>query len=146
MELSRKYQILIIDDHKDFVKALDYQIQDILGDKVQCINYAFNGQEALDILRSQRPDVILLDLVMPKLDGFRLLAAKNQDATLRAIPAIVMTARDPVGQPIVSNALTVTQQGGLSVAQLLACITALSEILSKSGQGTDLTWLKEPAE
>lgn len=136
--------VLLVDDEPDALH-LYRRILSAAEQKYRVLR-AGNGQEALDILRSQRPDVILLDLVMPKLDGFRLLAAKNQDATLRAIPAIVMTARDPVGQPIVSNALTVTQQGGLSVAQLLACITALSEILSKSGQGTDLTWLKEPAE
>ncbi len=96
---------------------------------------ASDGQQALSILRQERPDVVLLDLVMPQMDGFRLLEARAQDPELRDIPVIVTSARDPAGQPIVSDSLAVTRGGGLSVPQVLACIEAVSGIL---GAGADL--------
>ncbi len=90
---------------------------------------ASDGQRALDIMRSERPAALLLDLVMPGMDGFQLLAAKNEDPDLRGIPALVISARDPTGQPIITSALAVTRGGGLSMPQLLACIEALGRIL-----------------
>jgi signal transduction histidine kinase/CheY-like chemotaxis protein len=131
--LSLKHRtVLVVDDE---VEALQlYRRMLASADERYRVLRASNGQEALQILADQRPDAILLDLVMPEMDGFRLLAAKSQDPALCDIPAIVITARDPAGQPIVSSALTVAQRGGLSMAQLLACIEALSGILAPSGQ------------
>lgn len=128
--------VLLVDDEPDALQLY----RRMLASTAQPYRVlrASNGQEALEMLTSQRPAALLLDLVMPKLDGFRLLAVKNQDPVLRAIPTIVMTARDPAGQPIVSSTLTVTQRGGLSVTQLLACITAVTEILARGGQPGDL--------
>jgi CheY-like chemotaxis protein len=70
---------------------------------------------------------------MPEMNGFQLLAAKNEDPALRDIPVVVISARDPAGQLIVSDSLTVTRGGGLSVPQLLASIEALSRILAPAG-------------
>jgi CheY-like chemotaxis protein len=98
---------------------------------------ARNGEEALNILRERRPDVILLDLVMPKLDGFQLLEAKSQDPALSNIPVIVLSARDPAGQPIVSNALAITQKGGLSMHHLLAYIKMTGQVLSIAAPSAD---------
>jgi CheY-like chemotaxis protein len=100
---------------------------------------ATDGQEGMQILREQRPDAILLDLVMPNMDGFRFLAEKNRDQVLRDIPVVVISARDPMGQPIVSNTLTVTQRAGLSASQLLACIEAIARILSTAKPTGDST-------
>ena len=83
--------------------------------------------------------MILCDLVMPEMDGYQLLGAINQDSALRDIPVILISARDPLGQPIVSNALAVTVRDGLSVQQVLLCIKALSAILSRGGQAGDPT-------
>jgi CheY-like chemotaxis protein len=100
---------------------------------------AFDGRQALEILRREQVDVILLDLIMPAMDGFQFLAAKSQEPALRDVPVILISARDPMGHPIVSNALAVTCRGGLSIQQLLACIEAVSTILSPVGQLVDPT-------
>jgi two-component system chemotaxis response regulator CheY len=55
-----------------------------------CLN-AGNGQEALDLLRSQWVDVILTDINMPTMDGEQLLKALEADETLRTIPVIVIS-------------------------------------------------------
>jgi hypothetical protein len=67
---------------------------------------------------------------MPDLDGFQVLEAKGRDPSIRSIPVIVLSSRDPVGGPIVSDALSVTRGGGLSVRDLLDCIQAVSRVLN----------------
>jgi CheY-like chemotaxis protein len=98
---------------------------------------AADGEEGLRVLREHRPDAVLLDLVMPNMDGFRFLEVKSQEPELRDIPVIVISAKDPAGQPVISGGLAVTSQDGLSAPRLLACFRALSEILSAAGAPTD---------
>ena len=106
---------------------------------------ATNGQQALSLLRERRPDVMLLDLLMPGMDGFQVLAEKNQDVALRDIPVIVVSGRDPMGAPIVSNALVAARNGGLSVREIVSCIQAISEILSPSSSSGDRVRRERPA-
>jgi len=133
LELEGK-TILIVDDEPDALHLFGRMLASSkIGYRVLL---ARDGREALNILRECRPDAILLDLIMPNMDGFQFLEMMNQDPALRDIPVIVVSARDPTGQPIVSNALAVTRRGGLSVLQLLASIKALSGI-SVAGQVGD---------
>lgn len=124
--------VLIVDDEPEALHLYRRMLTSVA--RPYRVLRASSGQEALELLATHHPGALLLDLVMPNMDGFRLLAAKEQNPLLRTIPTIILTARDPTGQPTVSNALAVTQRGGLSVAQLLACIEAVSGILSTSGQ------------
>ena len=96
------------------------------------------------ILCEQRPDAVLLDLITPNMDGFEFLVRKGQDDALRDVPVIVVSARDPMGQPIVSNTMAVTQRGGLSTSQVLACIESISGILSPAGQTGGLAQREGP--
>lgn len=62
--------------------------------------YAFfeapNGRDALDLMRQQHPNVVVLDLMMPVLSGWDVLRERQNDATLSRIPVIVVSAnRDP---------------------------------------------------
>ena len=129
--------VLVVDDEPDALQLFGRMLE-AAGRDYRVLR-ASNGREALDLLRWQRPDVILCDLVMPEMDGYQLLGAINQDSALRDIPVIIISARDPLGQPIVSNALAVTVRDGLSVQQVLLCIKALSAILSRGGQAGDPT-------
>jgi CheY-like chemotaxis protein len=54
---------------------------------------AADGQEALEAIDHQRPDVIILDLLMPRIDGFMLIEQIQQTSQLRQIPIIVLTAK-----------------------------------------------------
>ena len=58
------------------------------------VREAANGREALNILREEKPDVILLDLMMPEMDGFEVVAALQKDAGWQDIPVIVITSLD----------------------------------------------------
>jgi CheY-like chemotaxis protein len=134
MELPGK-TVLIADDEPDALQ-LFWRMLASAGRGYRVLT-AMDGHEAMHILRKQHPDVLLLDLVMPDMDGFQLLAAKNEDPVLRSIPTIVISARDPFGQPIVSNALAVTRGGGVSTPELLESIEALSKILGPPGGSDD---------
>ncbi len=116
----REGTVLIVDDEPDALHLFG-RILASAGDGYRVLQ-ARDGQEALDILRERRPDCMLLDLVMPTLDGFRLLELRERDPMLRAIPTVVISARDPAGQHIASSALAVTRRNGLSAQQLLAAI------------------------
>jgi CheY-like chemotaxis protein len=120
--------VLIVDDEPDAVRLFRRML--VSAGRGYRVVRAGDGQEALDVLSEDAVDVILLDLVMPNLDGFQLLELKGTHPALRDIPVIVVSARDPVGHPIVSNALTVTQAGGLSVHHLLGFIEAATGLLS----------------
>ncbi len=121
--------ILVVDDEPDALQLF----RRILTNAKRGFRVlrASDGKQALEILQTQTPDLILLDLVMPEMDGFQLLAIKDADENLRQIPVMLISARDPSGHPIVSNSLTVTCRDGISMQQLLASIDALSAILSK---------------
>jgi CheY-like chemotaxis protein len=58
------------------------------------VKEAANGREALACLREELPDLILLDLMMPEMDGFELVAALQKESGWRDIPVIVITAMD----------------------------------------------------
>jgi signal transduction histidine kinase/CheY-like chemotaxis protein len=58
------------------------------------VQEAANGREALDRLKEDKPDVILLDLMMPEMDGFAVVAALQKEAGWRDIPVIVITSLD----------------------------------------------------
>lgn len=123
--------ILVVDDEPDAVQ-LFWRMLMSSGHKYRILT-ASSGQEALETLRHEKPDLILLDLIMKDISGFEVIERCSQDARLKEIPIVVLSARDPTSQPIVSDALTVTCQGGLSIQQLLACIEALSQVLSMCG-------------
>lgn len=120
--------VLIVDDQPEALRLFRRMLAS--SEREYRVLRASDGNEALEVLQNNRVDAVLLDLFMPNLDGFQLLAAKNQHPALREIPVVIISARDPAGQPIVSSGLAIMREGGLTAQQLLACIQAVSEILS----------------
>jgi len=120
--------VLIVDDEEDelhlFARMLESQ-----ANKYSILRVT-SGQRALSMLRSRKPDVMLLDLTMPAMSGFQVLEEKARDASIADIPVIVISSRDPAGDPILSNTLTVTQTPGISQRALIECIYALGSILA----------------
>ena len=120
--------ILVIDDEPEALQLFWRML--LSAGRGYRVVPAGNGKQALAILREERVAAILLDLAMPDMDGFAFLEARNREPEWANIPVVITSARDPAGQPVVSGALAVTQRGGLSLAQLLGGIEALSRLLS----------------
>ena len=90
-ERSRGPTILLVDDEPDILD-LHMRLLEELAPKGRILT-ARNGAEALEVMRGQRPDLVLLDLMMPVLDGFGVLEAMRQNESMHDIPAIVLTAQ-----------------------------------------------------
>ncbi len=123
-------RILLVDDNQEAVRLFSRMLAS--AEHRYHVLRATSGRRALNLLREEKPDVMLLDLIMPGMDGFQVLREKAQDPDVREIPVIVLSSRDPGGEPILGDTLSVTRSGGLSARELLVCIGAVSEILSPS--------------
>ncbi|MDB6150980.1 MAG: domain S-box [Chthoniobacter sp.] len=87
---------------------------------------ACNGAEALRILATQRPGLILLDLMMPEIDGFQFTEAVRENAEWREIPIIVMTAKDIAPEDrlrLTGQVSRILQKGACGRQELIAEIT-----------------------
>jgi signal transduction histidine kinase/CheY-like chemotaxis protein len=127
--------VLIVDDEPDALQLFSRMLAS--SERSYRVLLARNGFEAIQILQDHRPNVILLDLVMPNMDGFELLERRKQESGWRQIPVVLISSRDASDQPIVSRDLTVTLSSGLSAAQLLSCIRLLSKSLAPPAQVDD---------
>ena len=81
--------IMIVDDTKDNINILR-QFLAKFGFKT---TVAFNGEMALDLIPKLKPDLILLDIMMPGIDGYEVCIRLKKDAELKNIPVIFITAR-----------------------------------------------------
>jgi DNA-binding response OmpR family regulator len=85
-----KAKILCIEDDADMI---DY-IKLILGKAGYTVVGADGGAEGLEVMRREQPDLVLLDLMMPGMDGADVLLEKGKDESIRQIPVIALTALD----------------------------------------------------
>ena len=82
-----KKKILIADDEP----VIRLTVTKML-DKDYIVLEATNGEEAVDIAKGQRPDIILMDLMMPKMDGYTACSEIKADQATKTIPVIILTA------------------------------------------------------
>ena len=81
--------ILVVDDEQDIIDLLEYN----LSSRGYDVSTARDGIEALDTARDVHPDLIILDVMMPKMDGLETCRRIRRDAYLRTIPVLMLTAR-----------------------------------------------------
>ena len=88
--LARTTTILVVDDGAPNVKLLEM----FLGADGYATIAASSGREAITLAASARPDLVLLDAMMPDMDGFETLARLKADPRTRSIPVMMVTALD----------------------------------------------------
>src|SRR3989304_8100777 len=86
-------KILLIEDEEIMIGLLQKKLQKEGFD----VSVGRNGEEGLEIMGKQKPDIVLLDIIMPKLGGFGVLEAMSQSDSLRDIPVIIISNS---GQPV----------------------------------------------
>src|SRR5689334_241662 len=84
------FEILVVEDHDEVSEALVL----LLEGQGYVVRAASNGAEAIEALRSHRPCVVFVDLVMPVLNGLELIDAMRRDESLATIPVVAMTASE----------------------------------------------------
>jgi DNA-binding response OmpR family regulator len=95
------------------------------------VSTASDGEEALRLIRSERPDLIVLDLIMPKVQGFDVLQALKQDTVTSAIPVIVLSSlaqEQDRQEALTLGALAYFNKSTLSLGEL---VTQVKTILTK---------------
>ena len=86
--MADKKQILLIDDDPDFVEAVRVIVESGGYD----VRVAYDGQEGLEAVAEQKPDLIVLDVMMPVMNGHEACAKLKADEATRDIPIILLTA------------------------------------------------------
>ena len=89
---ERNVNVLVVDDQK----AIRDTLQTALDDEGFTVECAANGQEALDILRHWKPCVILLDLMMPVMDGWAFQAEQRRSGS--TVPIVLLSAAGELGK------------------------------------------------
>jgi len=80
---------LIVDDEPDIVESIRFNLE---LENIECIE-ALDGEEALSKARKENPDVIILDIMLPKINGYKIARMLKFDESYKHIPIIMLTAR-----------------------------------------------------
>lgn len=99
MKEMRGKKILLVDDDADFVEATKL----ILESKSYDVTVANDGKEGLKKVQTEQPNLIILDVMMPEMDGYEVCAKLKSDARFKHIPILLLTA---VGEAISTTKYT----------------------------------------
>jgi CheY-like chemotaxis protein len=81
-------KILVVDDEPDIVRV----VVKIMESRGHVVSTAADGPTAIEVARAEHPDVVILDLNLPHMDGFEVCKRLKQDDATRGIPIVMMTA------------------------------------------------------
>jgi len=87
--MDNKKTIMVIDDNPDIITI----VKTILEGKGYNVHSAFSGVELLNLLKDQKPDLIILDIMMPEMDGLEVLTRLKGVTDTATIPIILLTAK-----------------------------------------------------
>ena len=99
--MTKKY-VLIVDDDPDLVETVSMMLED----KGYEVGKAYDGVEGEESIKKRRPDLLVLDVMMPRKDGYKLCAQLKADSATRDIPVILLTA---VGEAVSTTSYTHAQ-------------------------------------
>jgi CheY-like chemotaxis protein len=108
----RRGRLLVVDDDPHVADLVSQLLE---GEPYEVVTVT-DGQEALDVIAKQPPDIVLLDLLMPRLDGFAVIARLRQEPQYRQLPVIVCTAKTLTATEhalLAQSVRTVIQKQGL---------------------------------
>jgi CheY-like chemotaxis protein len=88
---SRERSVLIIDDQPDLLELVGDGLQE---DEALTVSVAQGGRAGLEAIQKEKPDVIVLSLTMPEVDGFQILASLSEDPATSHIPVLLLTAKN----------------------------------------------------
>jgi signal transduction histidine kinase/CheY-like chemotaxis protein len=115
--------VLLVDDED----VSHYLVRQLLPRGRYRISIATNGQEGLERLKMQRPDIVLLDLAMPEMTGYEFLARLEAEPHLADLPVIVLTSAvlDAQDRDLLSRAAMILSKSDLSSTSLLETISGI---------------------
>lgn len=108
--------VLVVDDNAD-VRVLVSRILRLIGEQAACVS---GGKEALEYLRHERPKLVLLDLMMPEVDGLAVLRTIRSDPALAGLPVVVFSAAGDreLGQALSNGADAYLRKGSVNLEDI----------------------------
>ncbi|MBI2941960.1 MAG: response regulator [Chloroflexi bacterium] len=119
--------VVVVDDDTEMLRLLSRMVRSV--SRRYIVREAQSGRQALALLGDERPDAVLLDLMMPDIDGAEVLRRMRVDPALRDVPVVVVTARGVAAETIVAEAFTITRRDGLSLREFLRCLRTDLDLL-----------------
>mgnify|MGYP003606202364 CR=1 FL=1 len=92
-------KILIVDDEKDIVETLKFILE---SEGYDCV-VAYDGEEALSLAKNENPDLIVLDVMLPKINGYKVCRLLKFDSKYKHIPILMVTARTQAEDKIIGE-------------------------------------------
>jgi CheY-like chemotaxis protein len=127
--LGNIHDILIIDDERGF----DQLVERILDATARAfrVSHAYDGAEGLEAMRAHRPDLVLLDLIMPGVDGFQVLEEMRRQPELTDVPVVLLTATSYAEDALAQRGsqVVIHRPDGLRPAEVLRCLRAVVDVL-----------------
>ena len=125
---GRRGSVLVVDDDLEFVQLITRTLG--APPRAYQVHQASSGAVGLELLRSARPDAVVLDLLLPDLDGYAVLHHIRTDQTLFDTPVIVVSAQGYEPETIHAELLGVVQAAGFTVAELVAWLRTSLGVLA----------------
>lgn len=126
-------RVLIADDDPEVVRLFRRMLRTRFAAR-DCLE-AYNGEEALQLIRASRPDLVLLDLLMPKLGGREVLEQMVADPNLADIPVLLVSARgEPDSGPRLRGPIQVAKLEGFELGEVVRTLEAIVTALAPGWQ------------
>jgi CheY-like chemotaxis protein len=128
-------RVMVIDDDPDVLKLLTRMLKACVESPE--IVTAQGGLEGLQLLHNQPVDLVLLDIMMPDINGWEVLARIRQDSILNPVPVVFLSAQDPEDQGGESDFFATLFEGTVPINKLLQCGLGVSRCLLASDLAHD---------
>lgn len=140
VEREDEIKVLIVDDDPDTVRLLELMLTSM--PRPYRILKAFDGFQALQRMQEVVPDIVLMDLLMPGLDGQQTIARMRADDRLREVPVVIISARDRSEESLtLGTPICVRRRSPIEIATGTKCLQALLDLLSPRYL-PDLGWIE----
>ena len=129
--------VLVVDDNHEVVRLLSRMVH-LISRRFR-VSRAYGGGEALAMMRQSPPDLLLLDLLMPEVNGYDVLEAMRQDANLKDVPVVIISAKGMEDDAVVAGMFGLARADGFHAGEFMRCLQSTLDSLLPSAQAVATT-------
>ncbi len=124
-------RVLVIDDDRDFVRLVGRLLDSPIR-RYQVVS-AYSGREGLEMMRVRRPDLVLLDLILPDMDGVQVVERIRSAPGWQHIPVVVVSAQDEVnGVGALTGTVMLAKAGGFTPGEIVQWVQGVLDAMART--------------